>query len=102
MLPGELQRVSKSELARHFGESFADAVLALPTGRWAGPLESGYGLHVVFVMERTEGRAPILAEIRPAVERDFTAARRKERLEAMYERLLSRYDVVVERAMPEK
>ena len=38
-----------------FGEEFADEVLKVEPGRWAGPIRSGYGLHLVFVRER-EGR----------------------------------------------
>jgi hypothetical protein len=40
---------------------------------------------------------PMLAEVRPQVEREFTADRRRKRLDAMYTRLLDRYRVVVER-----
>ena len=36
-------------LTNLFGASFAQAVLALPVGRWSGPVESGYGLHLVKV-----------------------------------------------------
>lgn len=96
MLPSDIERSSKSDLARLFGDGFAEAALRLPLGRWAGPLESGYGLHVVFVTERKEGRLPALAEVRQAVERDLMAARHKQRLDAMYERLLARYAVVVQ------
>ena len=32
-----------------FGAPFAQAVLALPAGRWSGPIKSGYGLHLVKV-----------------------------------------------------
>ena len=36
---------------------------------WFGPVESGYGMHLVFVEERTEGRLPELAGVRDAVSR---------------------------------
>ena len=39
---------------------------------------------------------PGLAEIRPLVEREFLAKRRKRELEAMYERLLERYHVTMQ------
>ena len=43
------------ELAASFGDAFARAVAALPPGRWSGPIASSYGLHRVFVQERTPG-----------------------------------------------
>ena len=66
-------------------------------GRWEGPVTSGFGLHLVFVRERVEGRMPTLADVRPLVEREFTNARRTRELASMYERMLQRYRVTVEK-----
>ena len=96
MLPREVELSPRTDVARQFGEEFADAVLALETGRWAGPVRSGYGVHIVLVRERTEGRSPTLADVRPLVERDFLSDRRRQRLDAMYEGLLRHYRVTVE------
>ena len=96
MVPDELEPTSRREVVGLFGEVFADAVLALPPGRWAGPVESGYGSHLVLVTQRTPGRLPALAEVRDHVVRDMLAARRAERIEAMYRRLLEHHPVVVE------
>lgn len=97
MLPSEVPLVDRREVASTFGQAFADEVLKLEPGRWSGPLQSGFGLHLVFVTERVEGRLPSLDEVRPAVERDFSAERRKEQLAALYQRLLEKYTVVIER-----
>ncbi len=97
MLPQELDGAPRSEVARLFGERFAEAVVGAETGRWVGPLESGYGLHLVLVRERVEGRLPALDEVRPVVEREFLNDRRTRELNAMYDRLLERYRVTVER-----
>ena len=50
----------------------------------AGAVESGYGVHLVFVSERTEGRVPALAEVRDAVRREWANARRLEANEKFY------------------
>jgi parvulin-like peptidyl-prolyl isomerase len=96
MLPGEVTGSSRTDVARQFGEEFADAILKVEPGRWIGPLSSGYGLHLVFVRERKDGRSPGLAEVRPVVEREFLSDRRKRQLNAMYEQMLARYKVTVE------
>jgi len=98
MLPREVPLSSQSDVGRMFGEDFAAKLLALEPGRWTGPIESGYGLHLVQVGERVDGRLPALAEVREVVERELVAARRKAELDAAYERLLSEYTVVVEEA----
>ncbi len=96
MLPQEVSLSPRSDVSRLFGRRFADAIISLEKGRWSGPIRSAYGLHLVYVRERTAGRMPDLAEIRPLVEREFLAERRKRELEAMYERLLERYHVTMQ------
>ncbi|MEE4173291.1 MAG: peptidylprolyl isomerase [Xanthomonadales bacterium] len=96
MLPNKVDLTRVGEVSRVFGRSFADEILALEPGRWSGPIASGYGLHLVYVTERKESRMPPLIEVRPMVERDLLAARRKEALNAMYEAMLRRYQVTVE------
>jgi parvulin-like peptidyl-prolyl isomerase len=85
------------EVDRAFGAAFAEQVGQLAPGQWAGPVESSFGLHLVLVRERTEGRRPDLAEVRAAVEREFLADRRKRQLAATYEQLLAKYRLVIER-----
>lgn len=101
LLPPEMPLSPKSEVARVFGSDFADAVVKIDPGHWTAPVPSGFGVHAVLVREKTPGRAPALADVRAAVERDFTADRRTKELDALYARLLARTKVVVETA-PEK
>ena len=96
MLPRDVERSTQRSIAQLFGEEFADELLKIEPGRWAGPLRSGYGLHLVWVKERDEGRMPALEEVRPQVERDLLAARRRERIDQVYAEMLSRYKVIVE------
>jgi len=100
LLPDEVELTSRGEVAGLFGEAFADTVLGLPPGRWAGPVESGYGVHLVLVTRRAPGRLPALAEVRERVLHELLAARRGERLEAMYRQLLERHPVIVEQPTP--
>jgi hypothetical protein len=83
------------EVAKMFGDEFAENLAAVAPGRWAGPLRSGYGLHLVLVRERSEGRLPELAEVRDAVSRDLTARLREENSRKFYERLRERYTITV-------
>lgn len=96
LLPSEIPLSSRSAIARQFGEVFAQGVFDLETGKWAGPVESAYGLHLVFVEEREPAYLPPLDDVRAAVERELVADRRKKHLTAVYEGLLERYQVVVE------
>lgn len=93
LLPGTLRAARSSEIARTFGAGFADTLAALPTGEWQGPVESAYGLHLVRIGEKVPGKDPVLAEVRDAVERDWSAAQAERLNEAFYEAVKDRYTV---------
>ena len=85
-----------SEIVKLFGEPFATRLATLPPGQWRGPIESGYGVHLVFIREITEGGMPTLAEVRDAVALDWADVRRQEANEKRYEAMLKGYVVVIE------
>jgi len=91
---------SSEQLAALFGPQFARALVGLPTGSWQGPVESGYGWHLVFVEEMTPGRIPPFEEIEPEVKREWIASRRAEAKQKMYETLRARYEVVLSDERP--
>jgi hypothetical protein len=96
----KFQSLPASEIVKQFGEKFAAKLGELSPGQWHGPVESGYGVHLVWINERTEGRLPALAEVRDAVRREWGTARRLESNEKFYQELLKRYTVTIERAEP--
>ena len=100
MLPRELPLSPLSDVASVFGNEFAQQLARLESGRWAGPVESGYGWHLVYVRERTDGRSRPLAEVREAVRREWQEARRKEIVDATYNKLRKQYVVIVEASKP--
>jgi hypothetical protein len=97
MLDDEFKAVPASEVAKQFGEKFAAKLGELPTGQWQGPIESGFGVHLVLINERTEGRVPELEDVRAVVHREWANARRMEANEKFYQTLLRRYTVTIER-----
>jgi hypothetical protein len=88
--------VPATEVATQFGEQFATKLGEVSAGQWQGPVESGYGVHLVFVNARTEGRVPPLDEVRDAVSREWDNARRLAANDTLYEDMLKRYAVVIE------
>jgi len=100
LLEAQFAGVPTSEVVKQFGEPFALELGRLQPGRWQGPVESGYGVHLVFVSERTEGHLPALAEVRAAVRREWDNARRIAANEAFYQELLARYRVTIEGLEP--
>jgi PPIC-type PPIASE domain len=87
-----------TDVAKDYGDVFAAALQKLSIGKWQGPIESGFGLHLVFLNKRTEGRIPELGEVREVVHREWANDYRVETDEKFYESLLKRYTVKFERS----
>jgi len=98
LLPSQLKNVSDREMRSIFGGEFADEVARLEPGRWSGPVRSGYGIHLIKLDNRIEGRAPTLEEVSDAVARDWFAARKAQAIDALYEQLAEKYAITIEQA----
>jgi hypothetical protein len=86
---------SFEQLASVFGPGFAEAVAELKPGAWRGPIESGYGWHLVWIESITPGRVPAFEEIEPAVKAEWTAEQREEMKRKAFEAIRTRYEVVL-------
>lgn len=95
-LPFELRDIREGEVARLFGTLFTDGLQGLEVGQWSGPVESGFGLHLVFLEAREAGRLPRLPEVRDAVQREWLSERRREAVDSLYERLAENYSIEIE------
>lgn len=96
LIDAEFHDVDEQTVASQFGHEFAAAVFALSPGVWHGPLESGYGLHLVQVTEAKPARQREFAEVRAQVLERWRAQRQQEDNETYFAGLLKKYDVVVD------
>ena len=93
MLPAVCTDMLAPRIASTFGQGFRDAVLSLPVGRWEGPVESGFGLHLVKITRREESRIPEWVEVRRRVMADMQYEGRKAAEDQFYAEVLPRYQV---------
>jgi hypothetical protein len=98
LLPLEMQEAPRSEVERAFGAEFASALKDLPVASWQGPVQSGFGLHLVLLSGKKVGQVPPLEQVRAEVERDLLKVRAEQANEAVYEKLRANYRVLVESA----
>jgi hypothetical protein len=101
MLPTEQPLEPLRETTRSFGEEFGSELMKIEPGKWTGPVESPYGLHLVLVRERVASALPELSSVRPQVERELSSERHKKELQSLYERLLAKYTVDIEKPKAE-
>lgn len=95
LLDTEFQDKPLPEVERTFGREFSRAVATLAAGDWQGPVRSTYGWHLVKVTARKEAHVPMLAEVREKVQKDFAEEQRRKSNDEVFERLKSRYVIVV-------
>ncbi len=100
LLPTELSLSSPATVDGIFGEGFFARLAELPLGLWAGPVDSGFGVHLVRIAEMQAARTPTLEEVREAVLRDWKATKAGELRELHYARLRERYVVEIRHAEP--
>ena len=96
LLAPEYFQAAQYEIARLFGDSFAQQIILLEPGDWNGPLYSAYGGHLIKVSEKHEGRFPELTEVRKQVEREYRVEQRQELKDITYRKLREGYEIIVE------
>ena len=94
MLEMEFELTSVSRVRDLFGESFASSIADLaPSSSWQGPVESGFGWHLVQITGYAASEIESFVEARARVAEDFKQATRSAANEAYYSRLRQRYEV---------
>src|SRR5258705_8633627 len=86
---------SPEQLAKEFGPQFAQAIFKLKQGSWQGPIESGYGWHLVFVDSFTRGRIPAFEEVEPDVKTAWLADQRDQAWRKAYKTMRAKYQLLL-------
>lgn len=100
MLQSRYVGLDRQGVARNFGSQFADSIFALTSDDWEGPVQSGYGLHLVRIEGREEAYLPPFEEVRLRVRDEFISNRRREVDELFYQRLREGYTITIEEPDP--
>lgn len=85
----------REQIASVFGASFASALFELPAGSWQGPIESGYGWHLVWLDSITPARVPEFDAVEADVRAEWVAEQRRANVERTLAGLRGRYEVVL-------
>jgi len=96
LVDAQFRDADEQTIAAAFGPSFARAVLPLQAGAWYGPIESGYGLHLVYVSKVQPFLTPPLAQIRPQVLQGWREQNQRDADERYFAQLMHKYNVVID------
>ncbi|WP_299420663.1 peptidylprolyl isomerase [uncultured Shimia sp.] len=96
-IPSMLQPVVNNAGINQVDGSFGRGVFAqlerAPIGQWSGPIQSGFGVHVVLVHEYIPAQTPSLEDIRDLVLADWRSALADDLRAAQEATLLEAYNV---------
>ena len=95
-LDHEIDNASARDVGNLFGQKFVTGLGKVSAGQWQGPVESGYGMHLVLLDRRIEGGTPALDDVRDAVRREWSSAQQREAADRYAQALLRKYQVTVE------
>ncbi len=84
------------DIRSEFGTRFATAVGEQKPRSWQGPVPSGYGMHAVYVHERSDAKIPDFGDVKEKLKADWMAARQREIARKAYEKVRERYRVLLE------
>ena len=82
-------------IAKDFGPQFALALEKLKPASWQGPVESGYGWHLVFVDTVIPGRIPAFEEIEPDVKTAWLGEQKATAWQKAYAEMRAKYTVML-------
>ncbi|WP_186755644.1 peptidyl-prolyl cis-trans isomerase [Echinicola salinicaeni] len=102
-LPNKWEDRTEADINKAFGGDFASTLDTLPINRWTGPVESGFGQHLVFVSKKDTGRWADFEKIKPYVEKEYEYQTELKTQEQVYRDLLEKYPVIItSKHMPER
>jgi parvulin-like peptidyl-prolyl isomerase len=82
-------------LGKEMGPQFALAVARLKPGSWQGPIESGFGWHLVFVDTVIPGRVPAFEEVEPDIRTAWLGEQKALAWERAYKKMRASYTVLL-------
>jgi peptidyl-prolyl cis-trans isomerase C len=91
---------SYDDVAKLFGPGFAKALFEVKPGVWQGPIESGYGWHLVWADAIAPARVPSFEEIEPEVRSAWLTYERAELKRKAFDAIRSRYVVSLPQEQP--
>jgi hypothetical protein len=96
LLGDRFSEQDEQALTSLFGTAFARTILELPVGQWSGPVESGFGLHLVRVVAVSPPQPRPFTEIRERLAEEWRRAQQEAAQAQVLRGLVQKYRVTVD------
>lgn len=98
LLPQGMALSAEQVVDGTFGIGFFAQIRTLEPSVWGGPVRSGYGLHLIKLLQHQPATVPPLQDIRERVLLDWRKARVQELTEAQVKQMRAQYEISVPEA----
>ena len=85
--------VDANELGLQLGSIFPDELKSQEINKWVGPIQSGFGYHLVYITNKVEPREPEFEMVKKEVLRNYEYDNQIETNELIYQELKKSYDI---------
>jgi PPIC-type PPIASE domain len=99
LIETEFHDESEQSISGTFGPGFARAVFSLEPGDWSGPIESGYGLHLVRVSTLQTAQLRPFSDVRERVAQEWRREQENSAKERYLAELRKKYSLVTDDAI---
>lgn len=96
LLENEFHEIDEQTVSNQFGAEFARAIFLLKPGSWAGPVKSGYGVHLVRVTDLIPATPRPFEEARLKILEEWRHEQETETKAAYLGKLREKYGVVID------
>ena len=94
-LPSDYSNITQLDAQQNFGVSpFSDSLFSIPVHCWSRPVQSGYGWHLIYVLNRTNAKVPAFDQVKDDALQAWKQDQRNQLNESNYKKLEAQYAIV--------
>ncbi|WP_417666831.1 peptidyl-prolyl cis-trans isomerase [Roseibium sp.] len=95
LLPFSVMLAAEERVAGIFGRTLFDQLIDLPPERWHGPLKSGFGYHLIRIVDYQPRKLLAFENVRALVTEDWVLARAQQLRSQRYDALRKQYRIIL-------
>jgi len=91
--PFYFQNTDADDLNRQLGINFSESLERIETGSWFGPVQSGFGYHLIYLTEKTGPQIPDIDSVKNDLLRDMEYDNQRNLNDLIFEELKKNYSI---------
>lgn len=91
--PFFFKNTDADELNRQLGINFSESLEPIETGSWVGPIQSGFGYHLVYLTEKTGPQIPDFKSVKDDLLRDMEYDNQRNLNDLIFKELKKNYSI---------